>query len=61
MEITIKLSKYDYERYFKKCLNSDTSPEEVLEQFIADLIQSDSSSGSNERRLANAWFNRIYF
>lgn len=36
-----------------------TTPEHLLQSFIADLCELPSSNGSDERRHADAWFNRL--
>ncbi len=41
-----------------KCEDSDVSPQQVLEAFIRDLCALDGSHGSDERDLAQGWFER---
>lgn len=36
-----------------------TTPEQLLQSFIADLCELSGSNGSDERRHADAWFNRV--
>lgn len=58
---SLKLSDADVERLYKKAGQVGISPEEVLEQFIGDLIDGTYTNGSDERMLANNWFERCDF
>ncbi|WP_047536676.1 hypothetical protein [Methylotenera versatilis] len=41
------------------CKRNCTNPVEVLNGFIADLCELNNSHGSDERRLANDYFDRV--
>jgi hypothetical protein len=41
-----------------KCEDAGISPEEVIEAFIRDLCALDGSNGSDERDLAQSYFDR---
>ncbi len=58
MRITLDISDRDIGRFFTKTYGSGTTPEEVLAGFVADLISGEKSHGSDERDLANQYFDR---
>ena len=60
-ELTIRLSDADCERLAKKVGLVNLSIPELVENFIGDLIDGTYSNGSDERRLANEWFERCGF
>lgn len=45
--------------FVEHCASSGLSPEAVLTAFMADLGETAQSNGSDERRLAAAWFDRV--
>lgn len=64
-KITVDVSDSDYSKFLLLLKNSDVWCEkvkasEVIGGFIADLIASDFSHGSDERNLARSYFDRCY-
>lgn len=59
--ITVKLSDTDCERLVRKCGEHGLTVDELLENFVSDLIGGQGTNGSDERDLANQWFNRCWF
>lgn len=59
--IVLKLSDADCERMFELCGKNNLSVSELLENFIGDLIDGTYSNGSDERELAEQWFERCGF
>lgn len=57
---TLKLSDSDIEKLFLKTGKSGITPEELLENFIGDLLDGTYSNGSDERMYANQWFDRCF-
>lgn len=59
--ISIDLTDDEYARLrdFAECHNITVN--RLLSQFIADLIVSDRSGGSDERCLASEWFDRSIY
>ncbi|HEX7817386.1 hypothetical protein [Dyella sp.] len=41
------------------CRGHQLTPSQVLAAFMADLAETADSNGSDERRLAEAWFDRV--
>ena len=60
-KMTISLDKSDWPRFFEKAAGVGLTPEELIENFINDLICGEHSNGSDERDLACAWFERCHF
>ena len=60
-KMTISLDKSDWPRFFEKAAGAGLTPEELIENFINDLICGEHSNGSDERDLAYAWFERCWF
>lgn len=54
----LKLSDADYRRIAEKAAEAELTAEELLESFIGDLVRGTYSNGSDERELANQWFDR---
>ncbi|MBR3241354.1 MAG: hypothetical protein IKF90_01470 [Parasporobacterium sp.] len=54
----LKLSDEDYRKFSEKCFYDGISPEEVLEGFICDLIAGSKTRGSDERVLAEQYYDR---
>ena len=54
----LKLSDEDYREFSEKCFFDGISPEEVLEGFICDLIDGSQTRGSDERMLAEQYYDR---
>lgn len=59
--ITLKLSDADTQRITEKAATVGLSVSELLENFIGDLVDGTYSNGSDERMLANDWFERCGF
>lgn len=59
--IKLNLSDADVKRLFLKAGASGLTVNELLENFIGDLVNGTYSNGSDERDLANQWFNRCWF
>ncbi|MBO5486316.1 MAG: hypothetical protein J5988_05225 [Eubacterium sp.] len=60
-QIVLKLSDADVDRLFEKAADAGMFPEELLENFIGDLVGGTYSNGSDERDLAGEWFDRCGF
>ena len=58
-QITIKATDSDFEKLQDKCCEYGITIDELLENFVGDLVDGAYSSGSDERRLAAAWFDRF--
>lgn len=54
----LKLSDADYRRIAEKAAEAELTAEELLESFIGDLVRGTYSNGSDERELANQWYDR---
>lgn len=59
-EIRVKIEDEDLEELKWYLERYDMTPAELLQGFIGDLIDSNYSNGSDERRLASQYFNRAY-
>lgn len=59
--ITVRLSDADCERLVDLCGRYNMSIGELLENFIGDLVDGTYSNGSDERHLAEQWFERCWF
>lgn len=57
----IRLSDADVERIFQKSGSVDLTPEQLIENFIGDLVYGTYTNGSDERMYANEWFDRCGF
>lgn len=57
----IKLSDADVERIFQKAGSVGLTPEQLIENFIGDLVYGTYTNGSDERMYANEWFGRCGF
>lgn len=57
----LELSEADVEKLFYKAGAVGLTPEQLLENFIADLICGERTNGSDERMYAEAWFDRCGF
>lgn len=58
MRIGIDLSGEEYQLLREKAADYGTTVNVLLSQFIADLICSDRSGGSDERMYASEWLSR---
>ncbi|MDR1548412.1 MAG: hypothetical protein LBT06_07490 [Hungatella sp.] len=58
---TLNFSDADIEKVWRKVGCVSLSISELLENFIGDLIDGTYSNGSDERELANQWFERCGF
>lgn len=59
--ITLKLSDADCERIAKKVGLHGLTVGELFENFIGDLVGGTYSNGSDERGMAQQWFERCWF
>lgn len=59
--ITLNLSDADYDRLLKKAGSNGLTVAELLQNFIADLVDGTYANGSDERMYAQDWFDRCYF
>lgn len=60
-EITINLSDADVERLFVKAYSNGLTPSELIEGFLGDLLDGTYSHGSDERDLADEYFERCCY
>ena len=63
-QFTLELTDEDAKAFIEKCMRDGTTPAEVLEGFINDLVDGTRTRGSDERRLASEYYERcgyIYF
>lgn len=58
---TLNLSDADIQRLAEKAGQYNMTTSELLENFIADLVDGTYSNGSDERMIANEWAERCYF
>ena len=58
-QVTIKATDRDFEKLQDKCSEYGITVGELLECFVGDLIDGAYTSGSDERRMAAAWFERF--
>lgn len=58
LKLELKLNSEDIELFKRNCTLDGTTPAEVLEGFIADLVLSESSHGSDEEMLARQYYDR---
>ncbi len=59
--ITIGLSDKDCEQLMTRCGMYGITVDQLLKNFIGDLVSGTHSNGSDERMLANKWFDRYWF
>lgn len=59
LKITLQISDADAADFVRKCFRDGTNPAEVLEAFINDLIDGTRTRGSDERRLAAEYYDRL--
>ena len=59
--ININLSDSDVKRLYVKAAGASLTPEELIENFIGDLVCGTYSNGSDERVYAEQWFDRCDF
>lgn len=60
-KIMLELSDADCKRLSFLCGTHGLSISQLLENFIGDLVDGTYSNGSDERDLADQWFNRCWF
>ena len=58
--IKVNLSDKDYKNLKEYARSYNISLSQLIEAFIKDLVSSDESNGSDERRIANEWYGRNY-
>ena len=56
--LVLKLSDADCDRILQKAASHSMTVSELLESFIGDLVDGTFTNGSDERYLAEDWFNR---
>lgn len=59
--VKLKLSDADINRVSERAASVGLTVSELLESFIGDLVDGTYSNGSDERMLANQWFERCGF
>lgn len=59
--IKINLSDEDVKRLYEKAAGASITPEQLIENFIADLVCGTYTNGSDERTRAEEWFERCWF
>jgi hypothetical protein len=59
--IKLKLSDADCDRILEKAGEHSLTVSKLLENFIGDLVDGTYSNGSDERMMAQDWFDRCYF
>ena len=59
--LVLKLSNADCDRILQKAASHGMTVSELLESFIGDLVDGTFTNGSDERYLAEDWFNRCGF
>lgn len=59
--LTLNISDEDYLDLLKKCGIHSITPEDLLENFISDLVYGKNCNGSDESIKAQAWFERCWF
>lgn len=59
--IIVKLSDADVQRIWEKSGSVGLSVSELFKNFVGDLVDGTYSNGSDERDLANQWFDRCGF
>lgn len=57
-KLTIELTTEELQDLKEKAEEYDTTVEEILEAFVADLTWSNRSGGSDERLFADEWLRR---
>lgn len=59
--VTLRLSDADCERLARKAGEVGLTVGDLLQDFIGDLVNGTYSNGSDERMLAQQWFDRVGF
>ncbi len=54
----LNLSDADVTRLYEKAAEASIAPEQLLENFIGDLVCGTHTNGSDERTRAEEWFDR---
>ena len=57
----LELSDADVERLYEKAYSNSATPEQVLKDFVGNLVCGTYTSGSDEVETANAYFGRTYW
>jgi hypothetical protein len=60
-QFDLNLSDADVDRIFKKAGSCNLTVEELLENFVGDLVNGTYTNGSDERMYAGNWFERCGF
>ena len=60
-KLDLELSSSVCDNLLLLCGRHNITVAELLESFINDLVDGECSNGSDERRLAEEWFDRCYF
>ena len=59
--LVLNLSDADVKKLCNKAWSADLSVNGLIEAFIADLVDGACTNGSDERMLANQWYERCWF
>lgn len=59
--IKIKLTKRNYDEFRERAARVGLLPDELIENFISDLIGGESSNGLIETFCVNQWYDRFWF
>lgn len=60
-KITVELTEDTFKRFIEKCYQDGTTPAEVLEGFINDLVCGSHTRGSDERMYAEQYYDRCCY
>ncbi len=60
-QISLTLSDSDMTAFLDLATSSGTTPEEILQSFICDLVDGSQTRGSDERELAGEYFERCCY
>ena len=59
--LKLELEREDFEKFIMMAMTKGLTAEQLLECFINDLTYSNNTNGSDERGLANDYYNRLYY
>lgn len=59
--LKIKLSKQNYEAFRERAARVGLLPDELVENFVQDLIYGENSNGEIEAFCINQWYDRFWF
>lgn len=58
---TVELTEDTFQRFIEQCYRDGTTPAEVLEGFINDLVCGSQTRGSDERMIAQQYYDRCCY